>query len=477
MTFVFSFYTFILIFTSGIVLMVGYFFWTRRKNFYAQALLPMMAAIFIWTMAYAFEFAVIESWAKEMFHKLVFTGIAIAPIIYFLFIMEFTQTVKIWSRKQIVLIMAIPALAILFTWTNEFHHTIIISYQTGSNNATIYNYGWFYYFVYSYIYMCLIVAFVRLAMYVRKSEGEKQKQTFFILLASLFPMVTSILFVSPINPFPEFDWTPAAFSISGVLFSWSIFEYRMFDLLPKAQKSFIENLRDGVLVLDMDNAIVETNPAAERIFSAVDAIRGRKVFEVIRGNEVMKDFIERNVEIQLDMTVDGERPRMYNANIAMMVDTLGMHQGKLITIHDITQFQKTVMELQRQCRLFLSIFKAMPIPVIISSKMLEIVDINTFGIEFFGYDTKNELMGKPLRELIVDPDVSELQMNVVAVLDMNEMMISQYKIERKNKSRAKTEVTISAVYNADKMPIYFIYIFELKKDDDDDPFLESLKTL
>jgi PAS domain S-box-containing protein len=47
--------------------------------------------------------------------------------------------------------------------------------------------------------------------------------------------------------------------------TWGLFRYRLLDIMPVARDAIIEGMGDGVIVLDVQNRIVDLNPAARRI--------------------------------------------------------------------------------------------------------------------------------------------------------------------------------------------------------------------
>ena len=42
---------------------------------------------------------------------------------------------------------------------------------------------------------------------------------------------------------------------------WSMVRYRMFDLVPLARATLIENMEAGVMVMDIKDRIIDVNPA------------------------------------------------------------------------------------------------------------------------------------------------------------------------------------------------------------------------
>ena len=74
-----------------------------------------------------------------------------------------------------------------------------------------------------------------------------------------------MLIISDNNPFPMLDLTSISFVISGVLIAWVINYHRFLDIIPIARDTTIDNMQDGIVVVDLKDRVVDINPAAERI--------------------------------------------------------------------------------------------------------------------------------------------------------------------------------------------------------------------
>ena len=59
------------------------------------------------------------SWAQ-----IEYFGIATLPTFWLLFIIQFTQRTKWLTRRNVVLLFAIPIITIVLVWTNDSHHLI-----------------------------------------------------------------------------------------------------------------------------------------------------------------------------------------------------------------------------------------------------------------------------------------------------------------------------------------------------------------
>ena len=50
--------------------------------------------------------------------------------------------------------------------------------------------------------------------------------------------------------------------VTGLVIAWTLFRFRLLEIVPIARDRVVEEISDAVLVLDRQNRIVDLNPAA-----------------------------------------------------------------------------------------------------------------------------------------------------------------------------------------------------------------------
>ena len=83
-------------------------------------------------------------------------------------------------------------------------------------------------------------------------------------------------------PFPNVNLTPAFLWVAAILYAVALFRYRFLDIIPIARSRIIEALSKPVLVLDMEERVIDTNPAACSLFSISPAAAlGRRIEDIL----------------------------------------------------------------------------------------------------------------------------------------------------------------------------------------------------
>ena len=105
--------------------------------------------------------------------------------------------------------------------------------------------------------------------------------TALIIAGAIVPWIANLLYLSRALPVGGLDLTPIAFAVSGACFTWGIYRYRLFGLVPVARDMVVDSMDDGVIVLDAQRRLVDLNAAAERYTGCTNASLGRPIDEVV----------------------------------------------------------------------------------------------------------------------------------------------------------------------------------------------------
>lgn len=148
----------------------------------------------------------------------------------------------------------------------------------------------------------------------------------------------------------RFDITPLFFGPAGLIVAWGIFHFRLFDVVPLAWATIIKTMEAGVLVLDLQDRVLDINPAFEKIVGYTASIAStRPVKEVcIKIPELASAFEERSV-VYKEFTINTSgMPSVYEALISPLIDDRNIPIGKLVVIYDITKKKQEQQAYLRQ---------------------------------------------------------------------------------------------------------------------------------
>jgi signal transduction histidine kinase len=214
-----------------------------------------------WAIGDGFEAAATTIQLKYHWSQISYFGITSSALMFLFFTLIYSGLTRFFNKRVVMLLLVIPVVTMIMAFTNHIHHLLWsdIVITEGTTNG-IYYYGpWFWVnvvFQYSLtaisIFLLITGAFKVFSLY---------KIQFWILLpGAIMPLIASILYIFKLFPVKGVDPTPIAFIISGLFIGISLYWFRMFNIMPIARKQAIDNLNDGMLIIDSDGRIMDCNP-------------------------------------------------------------------------------------------------------------------------------------------------------------------------------------------------------------------------
>jgi PAS domain S-box-containing protein len=352
-------YSYLLLVAAAISAALVFYAWRRRGTIGAETLALLMAGLCIWAGGYALELSSADLPMKIFWAKVEYIGIVTVPVAWLAFALQYTGREGRLTGRNLALLCALPLVTLLLAWTNEAHELVWSSTgldEDGPFPALEVDHGTWFWVHLSYSYLLLMIGTILLISMLTHSPHLYRKQNLALLLAVLVPWVGNGVYVLGLSPVPNLDLTPFAFLLSGMAIALSLFRFRLLDVVPVARENVIEGMTDGVVVLDLQDRVVDINPAAERFLgcSAREAI-GQDSTELLPDwNRLFEHHYGRAGEIYQEVSL-GEEParRNYELTLSPVVDRKGHSRGRLILLHDVTerkQAEKMLRESEKRFR-------------------------------------------------------------------------------------------------------------------------------
>jgi PAS domain S-box-containing protein len=281
--------------------------------------------------------------------NVIYLGATVAASSFFLFALEYTGREQFITRRVLSGLAIEPILVQALLWTDGYHELFFTErfaretaiHGVSSTKAL----GFWVHTGYSYlltgagIVMLLAMAYNRRRIY--------RRQLLAIVLAACVPIVTNLVSVLELTPVYV---TPEGFVITAVVLSTAVFQYDFTDLMPVARSMVVENITDGVLVLDEFDRIIDINPDGRRLLGLRgDAILGQHAEAVFEERAAIWETIARLDEGSTEIDIETEDGRQtVSVRVSTLEDSKGRHRGRLVTIRDITGQKRRERELERQ---------------------------------------------------------------------------------------------------------------------------------
>ena len=329
------------------VLIVTLIVWHRSAPG-SLALRGMLLGMFIWGISYAFTWALVPLEQKILWLKIMYLGVVMVPAFFFIFTLQITHR-EHWITFTTVLILSIhPILMMGNVWFAP--HRVFPSIQPAVKNGyqimEVIRGGWFWINT-GYSYLVIAISFFLLAASYRAANSFFKRQYMLIMLGSIIPFLFSLYTQTNNSALNNLDLAPITFGISGVIYAYAIFRHHFMNLVPVARGHLIENMSDGVLVLDVQGRIVDVNPAMENFLEAPPAsFLGKNVSEALNIWNGSTEHLMSGLETRTELRLPNKTSRYLDLRVTPLFDNDQNLRGRLIIFRDVTDRKEVENDLR-----------------------------------------------------------------------------------------------------------------------------------
>lgn len=117
--------------------------------------------------------------------------------------------------------------------------------------------------------------------------------------------------------------------------------HRLFDIMPVARNAVVEGMRDGMMVLDPENRIIDMNPAAQTMMGvSVKAIMGELAQSALPPWPDIERQIGGKPETSFEHFIEADTKLHIDFSISTMFDKHQHAAGRLVIMRDITHLKE-----------------------------------------------------------------------------------------------------------------------------------------
>jgi PAS domain S-box-containing protein len=321
---------------------------TRRGVPGSAAFSWLMMAVALWSLASAMHTVVDDRDARIVISKFQYLGVAPIGVLWLLFASEYGRVSWPLSSDRLlrVAVWIVPAITFALVLTNEehqLHWAAIESVETAAGSRLVYRAGPWYWVHVTYSYLLVLIGTMMLVRGLRRFPPPYRRQTAMIIAGGVVPWIGNLLYLSRLLP-NALDLTPIAFTVSGACFTFGIYRYKLFGLVPVARDMVVDSMDDGVLVLDAQRRIVDLNAAAERFTGASMVSLGRPVDEVVSWWTEAIAEARPNANGQPAIVKVEPGPRYFEVKVSAVRDSQQRFVGWLVVVHDISNRRRNEAE-------------------------------------------------------------------------------------------------------------------------------------
>lgn len=296
--------------------------YTRLVGFY----LAMSVGASLWALGYAAQLSSTTLAGKLLWNDVVWTGVTLLAVAWAYFAFHYAGVDRAFKPHWMVALALVPTITLVAAWTNPIHGLVMSDPHLESTSIGIVILS----FVPGPVFLLFLVTsyvvdlftFGVLARALYRSRGTERREFAVLLGVGVLPFVGSLASVAGLWQVAGLDLTPVLFSITSISFGWVLVRYHLFDLVPVARRTIVEELQDGVLVTDSDGRILDLNQTAAAILCREDEASplGQSLDVVANGLDgLLAAFDDPGTEVTIETTIDG-RLRIFD----LRVDDVGV---------------------------------------------------------------------------------------------------------------------------------------------------------
>ena len=321
----------------------------KRHNETARSMSVLFVMAALWSLSDLLS-AVYEDTSPKLFwDKFAYIGVAIIPVLWFTFSIRYTNPGKNINNKKMILLYIFPVITVFVVFTNDLHHLFQIKMKylkVGTFNITNPDFGiWFFLHTF-YSYALFIIGTVLLIKKLIRQPAIYRKQSIIMGLGALVPFLGNLIYTLDILP-TIMDLSVLSFAITGIMFFWAMYKYKLFDLVPAAREKVIESMDEIIVVLDSKDRIIDINSVGKKILCKNSTnIIGEEFLSTVESNRTAFEKHMHSVRTnkKLSLVVEGEK-RYFNFKINPLFDSKSNINGKFIIMHDISSLDETMKKL------------------------------------------------------------------------------------------------------------------------------------
>ncbi|MDO9264558.1 MAG: histidine kinase N-terminal 7TM domain-containing protein [Desulfosalsimonadaceae bacterium] len=328
-------YATLLFVVALISLLVAAIVWRRRSAPGGRALVAFMLAMAWWSATYALYWADVYPFGLFWLDA-TYIGVTAAAPAFFIFTLRFTHRESWVNLPLLAVLIFQPVLTNVLLWTDPWHG-LFFAGQRSAGDSTIFSGGpWFWEnLIYSYCLNLLTV--MLLIKSLISARALFRRQIGLVLSAAFIPWAANIITLIGFNPLPDLDLTPIAFTLTGGIMAFTLFQYRFLEVVPIARDKLIENMKDGILVADRQNRVVDANPALTELLGVrISSFIGRKV------ETALPEWLQDQLDLEgpdnagQEIRMPGNPPGYLDVRLIRLRDRHRHEQGKLMILQDIS---------------------------------------------------------------------------------------------------------------------------------------------
>ncbi|WP_307847831.1 histidine kinase N-terminal 7TM domain-containing diguanylate cyclase [Metabacillus bambusae] len=291
----------------------------------------------IFTFAYAFELSSKTIEQIIFWLRIEYLALPFIPLFLLLMSLDYTgQKLKPWLSY---ILFIIPFITIFLHSTNDLHHFYYTSMELRADSPfpIIKLEGGPWYFVHSiFVFLCIMVSVIILLIQLNQQVLLRFRLQILTMVAGLLvPIIASYFYMNNISPY-GIDLGPVSMSVSFLFHGAALLSFQMFNVSPIARDTVFASMKEGVIVLNHQDVIVDYNNSMKLILPMLNHFYiGKTITNVLKENQELANIIYLGKENDYEICIK-EKKINYHIRFSPILTKNNQQLGKIISFVDIT---------------------------------------------------------------------------------------------------------------------------------------------
>lgn len=328
---------------------LGAYAYRNREEPGARPFVGLMWGLAAWSFTYATALLTLDPFWRMFLQRLMWLPMVSVTVSLLLFALAYTGHDEFVTRRVVGLLLVVPTAVVVSAWVSPTYpllwteQTVTVVDGLAVMSPT---YGPVFWLQVVYSYGLVTVAGALLLRLIHRSDYLYADQSALLLIGVAAPFLTNVVDVFVALPRPGVDYTPHAFTITGLAFGYALFRHRLFDLVPATRQlgrsAAISQLEAGILIVDTERRIVYCNEAAGEILDCEpSAALGREARTLVD-----EEWLDFGADDALAEVERGDA--VYEVRTSPITDRTDRRIGHTLVVHDVTARKRKERELAAQ---------------------------------------------------------------------------------------------------------------------------------
>ncbi len=318
-----------------LMLGVGHFAWRRRAEPGGWALFAFSVLEAGWLVCDALALIAPTPEATLRLSQATLLFASLLGTAWLAFVLSYTER---FSHAARIAVGGLAAWCLVFSGmalTNDAHRLVWATWEAVPDGPFLrlaYTLGPLAWAQTAFMWTAMMVSLGAILVAYAGASERTRTLSWWIVAGALVPMALNVGYLLGVGPL-EKDFTPLALAVSSGAFALGLARYQFLDLRPIARAALVDDLREGMLVLDARGRVADANPAMQRILGESEALVGHPLHDLA---PTLDEAIAaaRDVPFRVGAGADA---RYFDLRVSPLSDRAGRPSGRLVLLHNVTR--------------------------------------------------------------------------------------------------------------------------------------------